>query len=335
MSNASANSLSREKIQQLLAAVGSAPKEDTGRVEAADYDWQQPHYFSSAQLKRIDDLTKETAKEMAEKFAKFCNNEFDVIVVSTTEHFASRLRALDLKNKQEVYYLPFGSDLERPDGLISIPKQTAFIWATQLLGDAESQEDSGRDLSQLEESLLLDIASALLDAFSGSCETCDFQPEKSFIKRALPLDLQGTEALCKITFQVRKSSQENGPEAHILILCEKLQTMLGKTVQPVVGYSAEDASKAILERMQQMPVSITARLASTILTFEEIMNLRPNDILLLGKRIDEPMDLIVDNRTVCHGWPAKSDGRYAVVIAAGNDSLEQSLGNPETSHNKS
>jgi flagellar motor switch/type III secretory pathway protein FliN len=87
--------------------------------------------------------------------------------------------------------------------------------------------------------------------------------------------------------------------------------------------------------MQQMPVSITATLASTMLTFEEIINLRPNDILLLGKRIDEPMDLIVDNRIVSHGWPAKSEGRYAVVIAAENDCLEQSLGNPEHSQNTS
>jgi len=335
MSDASENSISREKIQQLLAAVGSGPKEDTTQMEAADYDWQQPHYFSSAQLKRIDDLTKEAAKEMAEKFAKFCNNEFDVTVVSTTEHFAAQLRARDLESKQENYYLPFGSDQDHPDGLVSIPAKTAFVWATQLLGDSESEEDSGRDLSQLEESLLLDIAFALLDAFSGSCETCDFQPEKSFIKRPLPLELQGTEALCKITFHVKKSSRKNGSEAHILILCEKLQTMLGKTVQAVDGSSAEDTSKAILERMQQMPVSVTARLASIMLTFEEIMNLRPNDILLLGKRIDEPMDLILDNRTVCHGWPAKSDGRYAVVITAENESLEQRLGNPEPSQNTS
>ncbi len=138
MSDASANSLSREKIQQLLAAVGSGPKEDTTQMEVAEYDWQQPHYFSSAQLKRLDDLTKEAAKEMAEKFAKFCNNESDVTVVSTNEHFAAQLRAQDLESKQANYYLPFGSDQDHPDGLISIPAQTAFVWATQLLGDSES-----------------------------------------------------------------------------------------------------------------------------------------------------------------------------------------------------
>jgi len=321
MSNAPANSLSREKVQQLLAAVGSGPKEDTTQMEAAEYNWQQPHYFSSEQLKRLDDLTKEAAKEIAEKFAKFCNNEFDVTVVSTTEHFAAQLRSQDLESKQKNYYLPFGSDQDHPYGLISIPAQTAFIWATQLLGDSESEEDTGRDLSQLEESLLLDIASAILEAFSSPCdyENCNFQPDTNIVKRPLPLELQGTEALCKITFQVKKADQENGSEAHILMLCDKMEPILGKTIQAVGKTSPEDISKAILDSMQQMTVSVTAQLASTVLTFEEIMNLRPNDILLLDKRIDEPIDLIVDDRAVCHGWPAKSAGQYAVVITADTD----------------
>ena len=315
MSSAPANDLNREKIQQLLAAVGSGPKEDTSQIEATDYDWRQPHYFSNEQLERLEDLTKETTEEMAEKFAKFCNNDFDVTVVSTTEHFVAELRSRALEDKR-TYNLPFGSDRSHPYGLVGMPAQTAFIWATQLLGDSEPEEDSERDLSQLEESLLLDIASALLEAFSSPCETADFQPDTRIIKKPFPLELQDTEALCRITFQVKKTDQENGSEFYILALCDKLETMLGKTEQALRKTSAEDTSKAILDHIQQISVSVTARLASTVITFEELMNLRPNDIFLLDKRIDEPIDLIVDDRPVCHGWPAKSDGRHAIVITA-------------------
>jgi len=320
MSTAAADNLSREKIQQLLAAVGSEPTEDTTQIEATDYDWQRPHYFSSEQLKRLEDLTKEVAKEMAEKFAKFCNNEFEVTVVSTTQHFAAELLNEASEGKQNNYYLAFGSDQSPPqaDGLIRIPTQTAFIWATQLLGDSESEEDSGRDLSQLEESLLLDIASELVEAFSSPCQSCDFQPDESIVKKRLPLELKGTEELCKIIFQVKKTNAERRSEAYILILCNKLEPGLGKTVQAAGEFSAEDISKAILDRMQQMPVSITAQLASAVLTFEEIINLRPDDILLLNKSIDEPIELLVDGRAVCHGWPAKSAGHYAVVITEVN-----------------
>jgi flagellar motor switch protein FliM len=316
MSNAPANNLSREKIQQLLAAVGSGPKEDTAQPEVAEYDWQQPHYFSSEQLKKLEDLTKEVTREIAEKFAKFCNSDFDVTVVSITEHFADQLRSQDLENKQKTYYLPFGADQDHQYGLICIPAKTAFVWATQLLGDSESEEDSGRNLSQLEESLLLDIASALLEAFSSPLPSAAFHPDTSIVKRPLPLELQGTEALCKITFQIKKNDQENGSEAYILILCDRLEPMVGKTAQATGKSSAEEISKAITDRIQNMKVSVRAQLASTVLTFEDIMNLRPNDILLLNKSIDEPIELLVEGRAVCLGWSAKSAGRHAVVIAA-------------------
>jgi flagellar motor switch protein FliM len=317
MNSAHAGNLSREKIQQLLATVGSEPNEDKAQIEAVEYDWQQPHYFNSEQLSKLDEFTKEAAKEMAEKFAKFCNNDFDVAIISTTEHFAAELRSQD--QGRQAYYLTFGSNPDRQYGLICIPAQTAFIWATQLLGDSESNEDSQRELSQLEESLLLDISSALIEAFFSHGENCDVKAGQSLDKKSLPLELQDTDALCKIAFQVRKTDQENGSDAYILILCSELEPFVGKTSKAADTTSAADSSKAILEHIQPIQVSIRALLASTVLTFEQVVNLRPGDILLLDKRIDEPLELLIDGRTVFRGWPAKSDGRHAVVIAAENE----------------
>jgi flagellar motor switch protein FliM len=73
-------------------------------------------------------------------------------------------------------------------------------------------------------------------------------------------------------------------------------------------------SEAILEHLQQTPVSVKAQLACTALTLEEVMSLKPCDVLLLDKAIDEPVELIVEGRTLFHGQPAKSAGRHAVVI---------------------
>ena len=69
-----------------------------------------------------------------------------------------------------------------------------------------------------------------------------------------------------------------------------------------------------MEHLQQMPVTVPARLASTTLTFQEVLDLGPGDILLLDKPVDGPAELIIDGRTVFRGRPAQSQGRYAVVI---------------------
>jgi len=308
-----AKKLSKEKIRQLLADVGSRQAEDATGIDATEYNWNKPHYFDRKQLNRLDGFTKGVARSMSVKFVDFFHSEFDVTVVSIEQYFAAELVNQAMESGQDDYYLVFGNENERPSGLISIPTQTAFIWSTQLLGDSESEvEDSGRDLSQLEESLLLDLLSALIKAFAQ--KNWDFQSGKNIARRLIPIEFKGTEEMCKITFEVKKTGNEKGTEAYVLIHCSKLESVVGKAEQAVGGFSADDISKAILARMQKMPVYITARLASTALTFKELISLEVGDILLLDKKVNEPVEIITSGRTVLLGQPAKSAGKYAVVI---------------------
>ena len=308
--------LSRDKIRQLLAAVGSRPADETTQIESAEYDWHQPHCFNSSQMKRLDGLTKTAAEAMAQKFADFYHNDFNVTITSTTQHFAGEYQSSTAE--QDDYYLPFSGDEQRPRGLVGVPSQTAFIWAAQLLGgsesDTESKEGSDRELSQLEESLLIDIVSNLVEALSGACDTCDFRPATEIVTGRLPLELTSGEELCKIVFNVKKAGEDADYEAYFLILCDNLQTVVGKTAQADNEFSTGDVLKAIRGHLERMPVSVTAKLASTQLTFEQIASLRVDDILLLDRRVEEPVELIAEGRPLFKGRPAKSGGKYAVAI---------------------
>jgi len=195
-----------------------------------------------------------------------------------------------------------------------------------LLGDTEPKEESRSDLSRLEESLLLDIASAIVEALSDSHSNCNFQPVKNIVRRLLPLELKGAEELSKITFTVKKTNSDD-TEAYLLILCDALEPVVGKTAQVADEFSADDTSKAILNHLQQISVSVTAQLASTVVTFDEIMSLQVDDILLLDKAIDKPIELRVNDQMAFHGRPAKSAGRYAVVIT-------ERIGGEEITHGR-
>jgi len=311
--------LSREKMRQLLAAVGSRPTDETTQIESTEYDWHQPHCFNSAQLERLDDFTNTAAAVMAQKFADFYHNDFNVTITSTTQHFAGEYQSSTAE--QDDYYLSFSGDRQQPCGFVGIPPQTAFIWATQLLGgsepDSESKEGkegSDRKLSQLEESLLIDIASNLVEAFSGACETCDFHPATEIVTGRLPLELTGDEDLCKIGFKVKKAGEDADYEAYFLMLCDNLQTVVGKIAQADNEFSTGDISKAIRSHLEEMPVSVTAKLASAQITFEQIASLQTDDILLLDSKVEEPVELIVEGRRFFKGRPVKSAGKYAVVI---------------------
>ena len=325
MSDAPTDNLSKKKIQQILMAVGSRPTEDTAQVDCTDYDWHLPYYFSNGQLKKLDGFAKKLAGAITQKFTELCRTDFDVTITSITQHFADEF--FNQAGEQSDHYLAFGADqgqnsqtqdgvfeLLHPYGAIGIPSQTAIIWVTQLLGETESEKESSKVLSQLEESLLFDIAVTVVEAFSESYSGCDFLPDKSMVKGNLPLDVQGIEEIGKITFGVQKASSGNSSEAYFLIPCRRLEPVVKETGQPSTKSSAEDVSKLVLGHLQQMPVSVTAQLASTVLHFEEIMSLQPGDILLLDKGIDETVELIVEGQTLFRGWPARSTGKHAVLI---------------------
>lgn len=314
MTDGFANKLGREKMQQLLSAVGSKASEDTTQIEAAEYNWHQSHYFSSDQIRKLDDFARKAASTMGKKFVALCHSEFSVTITSVTQHFAEELFGQSTDSKQNDYYLAFGTGKEQPSCLIKIPLQSAIIWATQLLGGCESEDDTNRDLSQLEESLLLDITSALVEVISESHSSFNFQPANSIVRAELPFELQGAEEFCKFTFNVEQIDTKKVSQAHLLIPCSELEPVAGRVKNAADGFSSEDISKAILGRFQEMPVFITAQLASAKLTFEELIGLQVDDVLLLDKKIDEPVELVVKGQTFFRGWPAKSGGKYAVTI---------------------
>lgn len=307
------NSLSNDKIKQLLMAVGSEPMEEAP-VEAKEYNWLEPHYFNSEQLIKLGYFTDAAAEAMAQEFSRFCRSEFNMTVASTTQHYVHKFLSTISDSEQKNYYVPFGADQEPMCGLVGLSEQAALNWAIQLLGDSESEKGPERDLTQLEESLLLDLASTLIELFSDLDESFDFHSAKSLVKEQWPLEMERTKELCKISFNVEKTGSKESFELYFLILCSELGPVAGKTEEDYEEFSAGEVSKRILGHVQEIPLIITGQLASTLLPFEEIMDLQVNDLLLLDKSIDQPMELIVDGRTIFYGHPVKSEGKYAVKI---------------------
>ena len=314
MISTSSDNLSRDKIQQLLAAVGSGSTDNSANIDAVEYNWHEPHYFTREQLNKLDEFTKRISKTIAAKFAALCPGDFNVSVDSVTQHFADKIQDEACDSSRNDYYLAFGNSPDNPVGLIGVPAPTAFAWVTQLLGDTGREKDTNRDLSQLEESLLRDAASAIVETLAAAHPACTFQPGKAIVRRMLPLDLQGTEELCRISFTFEKNASDK-TEAYLLILCEALESILSRAAQSMSDFSAEDISRALVEHLEQMSVCVTAQLASAELTLKDLMSLGPCDILLLGRRTNEPIQLIVEGRPIFQGQPAKSGGRYAVVIS--------------------
>ena len=315
MSNKAFDNLTSEKIQQLLAAVGSAPEQENSQIEATEHNWAEPHYFSGEQLKKISSFTEILAAAVAKKFTDFCRGKFEVTSVSTRQFFADEIIKQYSDDQYKFFCLPFDNDKGNRLGLLGMDEKTAIEWTKLLLGDSESKENAEKELSQLEKSLLLDLASAVVRAFSQSHSSFNLSPANNLVSNQWPLEIDGAEQLCQINFSVKQSEAKDGTEAFFLIPCGSLDAVSGKTEKAVSVISQENVSKMIQEHFEITSVSVTAQLGQTELSFEEMMNLQAGDILLLDKKVTDFVELIVNERTFCYGWPVQSGGRYAVAIS--------------------
>lgn len=311
MSNTVIQNLSRQKIQQILASIGSQKKDDSDKVEAIDYNWHEPHYFTSNQIKGLNNFTEKAAQNCTEKFTQLYNSDFNVEITSTTQHFANNFT--DPETIQGNYYLAFGTE-KQVFGLVTMPNQTAAIWATQLLGDTKPEGDTDKKLSQLEQSLLFDVASGIIEALSDAHQSYDLLPIGNITAGQLPIELEGTEELCKIAFSVKKPDAEGSSDAYLLIFCDKLQTVVGQKPQASENITREAIKKAMLGHVQKIQVSATCQLSSVMVNIENIMTLQVDDIILLDKGISEPIDVTVEGKKYLRGLPGKTDGKYSVLI---------------------
>lgn len=315
MSGRNVDNLTAEIVEQLLAAVGSRPTEETSQLEVAEYDWHQPHYFTSAQREALEDFTDNIAAAVAERLTNLFKSNFHIKISSVTEHFAAEFISQASETSQQRYHLAFGPDQAQPCGFVAIDPKTAATWVKVLLGDSESQDDTAGQLSQLEESLLLDIATATVDGLIVSLrDYCDLHCSQTISIGRLPVDLQEADILCKITFSVKRADSEEASESYFLMPCHILTPVVGELGEAPNRQSADDVSNAIRVCLQPIPVSVTAQLGKAMLTFEEIASIRPGDILLLDKPIHEPVEVVIDGRTVFYGRPVKSGGQQAVKI---------------------
>jgi flagellar motor switch protein FliM len=309
------NSLTKERLHRLFSAIGTAQQQDE-QVESTNYNWREPHYFNTEQLRKIGVFAEKYAASLSEKLGELCRDKFEVTAKPPCQYFAAELANRFTDKQNNDYSMPFGSNPEHPFGFVGIPQQTACIWARQLLGDSETEDKPGKSMSQLEESLLSDMAVAIVGTLAKFYPAGEIKPAKTMIKGQWPLGNAQGEELCRITLGVKKAGSQSGTEFELIISCGKLDNQAGKTAGGENKMSAGDITKIIYEHLGSFPVCVTANLAAAEFGFEDILNLQAGDIMLLDKTVDEPVSLVVQEQVFGFGRLARCSDQYAVAVTA-------------------
>jgi len=333
--NPSAHHLGNARISQLLAAVGSTHATDETPPQTAPYDWHDPHSFNASQRGRLVQVWGQVAARMGEILTRSRGSSFEVSMKTFTQHYAGDLcRRLELDLD---YCLTFAPDKGLPCGFVSIASPTALAWVTWLLGDSDSAHDPSRALSSLEESLLSDLVTAVLEAFLAPLRAShNLRPAGPFGKGQPSLQFERSEEVARIVFAAQSAEPGEPAEIAFVLPCSRLAVLAGKTVATATApkVSPQELSRVLMEHLQEVPVTLRATLASTTLSFQEVLDLGPGDILLLGKPVEGPAELTLNGRVAFRARPARAQGRYAMVIVesvGGGDSQKATTKQPNES----
>jgi flagellar motor switch protein FliM len=314
MTSLSTDNLNPAVVSSLLTAIGSTKAEDGMVGEVSPFDWRHPRYFDQEQRNKIAAMMTQVAAVLSERFAHFYNQPFDVSVTSVAERFAGDMQ--DRITSKENICLAFGSSSNPTAGLLMVNTATAFSWVTLLLGDQDAPA-AERALSALEQSLLSDLMTALVKAFLpllGADK--DMKPAAQFVKGLPGSPFEAAQEISTVVFQAKKANAETAKEITFVLPCSLLAPLAGKAIAAPPKGSADELPRLIMEHLQEMPVNVTAVLGRSALSFTEAVDLSPDDVLLLDKTVDVPIELRIDDRPVFWGHPAQCEGQYAVLVTA-------------------
>jgi flagellar motor switch protein FliM len=313
MTHARCAHLANANIRRLLATVGSGETRTEAPVEVTQRDWRSPHYFNEEQYNRLAAVMSQIAAAIGARLTHFFCCDLGVAPSSILQRFASCVSDLGIDEKTRC--LTFGPAKDKPCGFLSFSAETARRCVTRLLGDSESDADPNRPLSSLEESLLGDLATAAMDAFlSPLLAHQDLRPGDRVVKGHPEIKFEPAQEVCAVTFTVTGSGSNEGDRMLFLSPCGILAPLVGKMQQSVRQSSSEELSRTLMEHVQQMPVTITARLGSTRVSFADIVELGRDDILLLDRSPHESIELLLGDRVIVRGRPVKAGEKRAVLV---------------------
>lgn len=295
-------------IAAMAAAMAAAP----ATPGVAEYDWHAPNRFIRAERDRLQVFATKAAAGVSRELTALLRNEVPVEIGPVTQNYGAALWAPE---KNPLYGVPLTDKGGRVVGMVGLPPETAVGWVERLLGGSAGAQAGARPLSSLESALLLDIVAVMIKTFASASKEAGgpvFQHAEDVSIDKSPLADRADQEFCKFALMV--PGAKGKVEIAFCLLSELLAPLAEETGLKKRARTAEDIRKDIHGHLESMPVAATARLGTITATMRDIASLEPGDVLLMGRTVNDPIELLVLGNVVLCGFPVACDGYYAIQV---------------------
>jgi flagellar motor switch protein FliM len=291
--------LSQDEVEALLSAVdrgeipdsAELPRESPSPAAAVRYDFRKPNRISKDQVKMLQSIH--------ESFARLYTASLTTMV--------RRLVEIELKSVEQVTYGEFIMSLSPPNCLVifdmeplkggaalEVNANLLFRFIDRLLGGSGLLPVRLRDFTEVEQVLIeriavramMDLQQAWQHAGIFGFRVARLETNPQFVQLTSP-----NEVVIAVTFEIAVD-EERGQMTlafpHLLLepIMPKLNTHGNFATQLRVLSPEED--EGLRENLLRVGLTVRGVLAEVPITIRDLLELRPGQVVSLGKRATEP-----------------------------------------------
>lgn len=324
--------LSQSEIDALLSALNNGSvdadelKEEQNKKKVKVYDFRRPNKFSKDQIHTLQVIYENYARSLGTYLSAQLRAPVQTEVLSveqlTYEEFIRSIPNPTILNIFAFYPL-------EGNAIMEINPNLGFAFLDRLLGGPGYAPSKARALTEIEQTVIEQIAQRMLDYLR--------EPWESIIE--LEPSLERVETNPQFTQLVSPT------EIMIIVSIEaKMGEVLGMinicipflVLEPIMDklsvhfyYSSSnqkvsaESVNIIQRKLENTRVPVKTILGRTSLTVKDLLELRVGDVIPLNRHIREELEISIGQRTKFLGKPGIYDNRYSIqvsqVIKEGNE----------------
>lgn len=282
------------------------------------YNFRRPDKFSKEHLRALQDIHRDFVRQLALTLTTYLRMDVEMDIISVDQlTYDEFVCSMPTHFQNGIFKLnPLSGEIS-----LGLSSEVLMVILDRMLGGDGTNHDFNRDLTQIEEALTKRIIDKVIKTLENSwCSVLPVKAEFTSLDNGyhvVPITTSG-EIVALISFEIRLGSKNFG----LINLCfpyPVLETVLPKlTPQYIFQHtnvvSNEIGRNEILNKINPAELDFSVTLGTTSVLINDVLELKCGDVIKLDQKIDEKLQVHINNKKKFEAMPGKKNGKVCVKI---------------------
>ena len=328
-----AEALSQSQIDELLQRMKSgAPVESEPEERIKVYNFASPKKFTKDQLKSLNNFLETFARIVSSYFTNALHSicEVNVSQLEEQRYFEFNNAIPDSTLVGILGFEPENSSFGETTLLLEFPTSFGYMLIDRLMGGNGEPTILQREFTEIETALLEHVMQKVTKTMKDAWKTyfpleTDFkaiQTNGRLLQAFSPQDI-----VLIVSFDIKEEFYEG--TANLCMPADKFEEVINNLSQKYSqGTRQQDQDKEqkkqdlLMDYLKKSDLNIEAYLDRCTMSFEEVTDLRVNDVLMLNKRIDDDIEVHIEGMPWYSARMGEKKNKKAIKLV-------KSLGDPK------